>query len=92
MNVGILHPGAMGAVLAGEAGGLVMWASEGRSPETRERARTHGLVDGGSVSDLIRASDILVSVCPPHAAVDVSIQVDQLGFEGIYVDANAIAV
>jgi 3-hydroxyisobutyrate dehydrogenase-like beta-hydroxyacid dehydrogenase len=91
MNVGILHPGAMGAVLAGEAGGLVMWASEGRSPETRERARTHGLVDGGSVSDLIRASDILVSVCPPHAAVDVSIEVDRVGFEGIYVDANAIA-
>lgn len=91
MNVGILHPGAMGAVLAGEASVPVMWASEGRSPETSERATTGGLVDTGSVSDLVAASDMLISVCPPHAAADVAVQVERLGFEGIYVDANAIA-
>ena len=91
MNVGILHPGAMGSVLAGEASVSVKWASEGRSPETKERAAAHGLVDSGSVSDLVAASDILVSVCPPHAAMDVAMQVERLGFEGIYVDANAIA-
>ncbi|MGB5380521.1 MAG: phosphogluconate dehydrogenase, partial [Acidimicrobiia bacterium] len=91
MNVGILHPGAMGAVLAGEASVPVMWASEGRSPETIERATTGGLVDTGSVPDLVAASDMLISVCPPHAAADVAVQVERLGFEGIYVDANAIA-
>ena len=91
VNVGILHPGAMGAVLAGEASVPVMWASEGRSPETKERAATHSLVDSGSVPDLVAASDTLISVCPPHAAVAVAIQVERLGFEGIYVDANAIA-
>ena len=91
MNVGILHPGAMGAVLAGEASAPVLWASDGRSSETRTRATTHGLVDSRSVSDLVSASDMLISVCPPHAAVDVAIQVERLGFEGIYVDANAIA-
>ena len=91
MNVGILHPGAMGAVLAGEASVPVMWASEGRSPETKERAAAHGLVDTGSVPDLVAASDMLISVCPPHAATDVAMQVERLGFEGIYVDANAIA-
>ena len=91
MNVGILHPGAMGAVLAGEASVPVLWAGDGRSPQTHERARTHGLVDTGSVSDLVAASEMLISVCPPHAAVDVAAEVEGLGFEGIYVDANAIA-
>ena len=91
MNVGILHPGAMGAVLAGEASNAVLWASDGRSPETNARAATHGLIDTGSVPDLVAASDMLISVCPPHAAVDVATQVERLGFEGIYVDANAIA-
>jgi len=91
MNVGILHPGAMGAALAGEASVSVMWASDGRSPETKERAIAHSLIDSGSVPDLVAASDMLISVCPPRAAVDVAIQVERLGFEGIYVDANAIA-
>ena len=91
MNVGILHPGAMGAVLAVEAAVPVMWASEGRSPATKDRAAAHGLVDSGSVSDLVATSDMLISVCPPHAAMDVAMQVERLGFEGIYIDANAIA-
>lgn len=91
MNVGILHPGAMGAVLAGEASVPVMWASEGRSLETRERADRYGLVDRGSVASLVAAADALVSVCPPHASRDAAVQVARLGFDGIYVDANAVA-
>jgi 3-hydroxyisobutyrate dehydrogenase-like beta-hydroxyacid dehydrogenase len=91
MQVGILHPGAMGAVLAGEACIPVMWASEGRSPETIERADRHSLRDQGSVADLVATSEILIAVCPPHAAIEVAIQVERLGFDGIYVDANAVA-
>ena len=40
-NLGILHPGEMGitvAVAAQNTGLIVHWASEGRSPQTRERA------------------------------------------------------
>ena len=40
-NLGILHPGEMGITVAGAAqntGHIVHWASEGRSPQTRERA------------------------------------------------------
>jgi 3-hydroxyisobutyrate dehydrogenase-like beta-hydroxyacid dehydrogenase len=91
MQVGILHPGAMGAVLAGEAAVPVMWASDGRSAATVERAERHLLVDRVSLADLVAESEILISVCPPHAAVDVADQVKGLGFRGIYVDANAIA-
>lgn len=91
MRVGILHPGAMGAPLAGVAVAPVMWASEGRSLETVERATEYGLVDQGSVAELVAASDTLISVCPPHAAMDVAVQVEGLGFDGLYVDANAVA-
>ncbi len=48
-------------------------------------------MDRGTVADLVAASDILISVCPPHAATDVATHVERLGFEGLYVDANAIA-
>ncbi len=91
MQVGILHPGAMGSVLAGCAHAPVLWASDGRSAATSERAAAHGLVDVVAVSELVTACDVLVSICPPHAAVDVAKQVADRDFEGIYLDANAIA-
>jgi 3-hydroxyisobutyrate dehydrogenase-like beta-hydroxyacid dehydrogenase len=78
---------AVGAVLH-ERGLRVLWASEGRSPETRERAEAAGLEDAGSASGLA-GSDVLLSVCPPHAALEVARSVGS--FEGLYVDANAVA-
>src|SRR6266851_7219355 len=53
------------------------------------RARTAGLVDVGSVADVARQAEVIVSVCPPHAALEVARAVR--GFTGLYVDANAIA-
>jgi Domain of unknown function (DUF1932) len=88
--VGLLHPGAMGAALGDAllAGGHeVLWASEGRSAETRARAA--GFRDAGTVAALAAKSDILLSVCPPHAAVDVAAETE--GFDGLYVDANAVS-
>ena len=90
--VGLLHPGEMGtAVAAALRGGgeTVLWASAGRSSTTVERAEQAGLEDADSVPELCRRSEILLSVCPPHAAVDVAREAD--GFAGTYVDANAIA-
>jgi 3-hydroxyisobutyrate dehydrogenase-like beta-hydroxyacid dehydrogenase len=43
----------------------------------------------GDVAALCRRCEILLSVCPPHAAVDVARAAR--GFDGIFVDANAIA-
>ncbi|NIS29413.1 MAG: DUF1932 domain-containing protein [Actinobacteria bacterium] len=40
---------------------------------------------------LVATSDVIVSVCPPHAARDVATEVAGTGFDGIYVDANAVA-
>src|SRR4029077_20266443 len=67
----------------------VLWASAGRSAATAERARDADLEDAGDVTELCRRSEILLSICPPHAAVDVARAAT--GFTGIYVDANAIA-
>ncbi len=37
------------------------------------------------------ASDLVVSVCPPHAAEEVARAVAAAGFGGLYLDANAIS-
>ena len=92
MTVGLLHPGEMGAALGAalrERGETVLWASAGRSPATAERAESAGLEDAGDVAELCRRCEILLSVCPPHAALDVAREA--LGFTGLYVDANAIS-
>jgi hypothetical protein len=86
--VGLVHPGEMGAAIgAGVAGHEVVWASEGRSDATRARAR--GFRDVGTLAALARESDVILSVCPPHAALDVARLL--AGFDGVYVDANAIS-
>jgi 3-hydroxyisobutyrate dehydrogenase-like beta-hydroxyacid dehydrogenase len=90
-TVGLLHPGemgaAVGAVLRGP-GARVLWASEGRGAETRSRAEAAGLEDVSSTAELAVA-DVVFSICPPHAALEVA---RSLGpFEGLYVDANAVA-
>jgi 3-hydroxyisobutyrate dehydrogenase-like beta-hydroxyacid dehydrogenase len=90
-TIGLLHPGEMGAsvgaVLRGQ-GHRVVWASEGRSEETRARAEAAGLEDVGTVSRLAEA-DLVFSICPPHAALEVARAVGKAG--GIYVDANAVS-
>ena len=90
--VGLLHPGEMGAAIGAALrarGESVLWASRGRSAATGRRAREADLEDAGDLAELCRRSEIVFSVCPPHAAVDVAHAA--AGFEGIYVDANAIA-
>jgi hypothetical protein len=90
--VGLFHPGEMGAAVGAAArtdGHRVLWSSAGRSAETAARARAAGLEDGGSVPEVAQRSDVVFSVCPPHAAADVAASVG--AFDGIYVDANAIA-
>jgi len=82
--VGVLHPGEMGAAVGAEltrAGTMVVWASEGRSEATRARAGEARLEDVGSVDELRRASDVILSICPPHGALEVAHSV--AGFAGL---------
>lgn len=93
-KIGFLHPGAMGislAVSAKNSGYEVCWASDGRSPETYTRAKEHGLTDLGTLTHLTQTCSVIVSICPPHAAVDMAKSIAALSFQGLYIDANAIA-
>lgn len=93
-TVGLLHPGEMGSAVGATLVGSrkrVVWASEGRSPATRARARDIGVEDVGTLASLVKASGVIVSVAPPHGAIDLARTVAALGFRGIYVDANAVA-
>jgi 3-hydroxyisobutyrate dehydrogenase-like beta-hydroxyacid dehydrogenase len=69
----------------------VLWVSEGRGADTRRRAHAAGLEDAGTLRALVTASDVVLSVCPPHAARDLARQVAGHGFRGVYVDGNAIS-
>ena len=94
MKIGILHPGAMGISLAASAqagGHQVFWLPEGRSSKTRERATAYGLSELKSLLEMCKTCSIIISVCPPHAAVDVAQQVVLTSFKGIYADVNAIS-
>jgi 3-hydroxyisobutyrate dehydrogenase-like beta-hydroxyacid dehydrogenase len=93
-KIGVLHPGNMGISVAASAqnsGHAVYWASEGRSPQTRERAEKSNLLDAGTLANLCETCSVIISVCPPHAAEDVAHQVVAHGFTGLYLDANAIS-
>jgi 3-hydroxyisobutyrate dehydrogenase-like beta-hydroxyacid dehydrogenase len=91
-TIGLLHPGAMGAAVGAtlrQAGHEVLWASDGRSEDTGRRAADARLTDAGTVAALTERAAVVLSICPPHAALDVAAQVT--GFGGVFVDANAVA-
>jgi 3-hydroxyisobutyrate dehydrogenase-like beta-hydroxyacid dehydrogenase len=91
-TIGLLHPGEMGAAIGRvlrESGYPVVWAAADRSTETAQRAEAAGLRDVGTVAGVADESDVILSVCPPHAAEEVASAI--AGFDGIYVDANAVS-
>jgi 3-hydroxyisobutyrate dehydrogenase-like beta-hydroxyacid dehydrogenase len=95
--VGILHPGAMGAALGAALKpktAAVLWAADGRSQATSKRAELADLVAVRNVADLVRRSDVVISICPPDAALDVAREVAAASPDGsgaLYLDANAVA-
>lgn len=91
-TVGILHPGEMGAALAAQArrrGARVLWCPIGRSQATRDRATRAGLQPVDDLKEFLERAEVVLSVCPPGAAVQVATQVAQHGYQGLYVEANA---
>ena len=94
LNIGILHPGEMGSSIGGAlvaAGHRVLWVSRGRSEVSANRAREDGLESCNTLAEFVVLADVVLAVCPPHAAVELSQLAMAAGFDGIYVDANAVA-
>jgi 3-hydroxyisobutyrate dehydrogenase-like beta-hydroxyacid dehydrogenase len=90
-EIGLLHPGEMGAAVGAcltGAGHTVVWASDGRSAETRARAEAAGLTDGRTIA-AAAGTGLLLSICPPDAAQRVALECRDMN--GIYVDANAVS-
>ena len=94
-TVGVIHPGNMGVFVAATArntGHDVRWASAGRSAATRERAEGAGLRDAGSLAELCRTCSVLVERLPaPRRRGGGASRSLALGYQGLYVDANAIS-
>jgi hypothetical protein len=98
--VGVLHPGAMGAAIGSAlkpAAGAVIWAEAGRTHATAKRAELADLIAVPDVAALATRCRLIISICPPHAALDVAEQVaaelddvDQAD-RPLYLDANAVS-
>ena len=93
-KIGVLHPGEMGVSIAASAinnGYQVYWLSESRSDKTRTRAQHYHLIEVQSPVEFCQTCEAIISVCPPHAAEQVAQTVTNVGFKGLYLDANAIS-
>jgi 3-hydroxyisobutyrate dehydrogenase-like beta-hydroxyacid dehydrogenase len=93
-TVALLHPGNMGVTIgaaAATSGARVIWVSQDRSATSRRRADESGLIEIKTLKEAVEQSDIILSVCPPHAAPEVARNIASLRFPGIYVDANAVS-
>lgn len=91
-RVAVLHPGAMGAAIAHALKANnhdAAWCRQGRSPATTHRAS--GLREFTTLLDLAQWADTIISVVPPHAAIATARDAAGVGFQGLYVDANAIS-
>ncbi len=91
--IGVLHPGVMGAALGSAlkpVAGAVIWAAAGRSVTTSKRAEIADLIGVPDLAELARRSHVIVSCCPPHAALDVAREVAAAldGRAAVYVDGN----
>ena len=80
---------AVGAQLVA-AGRRCAWLPAGRTAATRDRAGAAGLVPLDGVEEL-RTCEVVLSICPPAAALGIAGEVARTGFTGYYVDANAIS-
>ncbi|MDD9935363.1 MAG: DUF1932 domain-containing protein [Myxococcales bacterium] len=93
-DLAILHPGQMGSSVGAAARGTghrVRWCSAGRSADSRRRAEADGLDEVAALPELVAASEILISVCPPAAAEALCEEVLAAGSARVFVDANAIS-
>lgn len=98
-TVGIMSPGDMGSAV-GEVlakHGLKVIAALGeRSPRTRVLAAQAGIADVGTLENLVRQADLVLSILVPDAAIAAAQRVagamKVTGARPLYADCNAIAV
>jgi 3-hydroxyisobutyrate dehydrogenase-like beta-hydroxyacid dehydrogenase len=93
-TITVLNPGDMGSSIGGcarSAGNRVLWVREGRSADTVARADAEQLEATDTLKEALANSDVVLSICPPHAAIATAEAVAANGFTGLYIDANAVS-
>jgi 3-hydroxyisobutyrate dehydrogenase-like beta-hydroxyacid dehydrogenase len=97
-HIGVMSPGDMGQAVAAQikAKGLAVYtALEHRSERTKGLAREAGLIDVGSLAQLVARCDAVLSVMDPGSAVtfarEISDAIRAAGRKTLVVDCNAIA-
>ena len=93
-TIALLSPGAMGASVGAAAvsnGHEVLWLDLNRSQRTQDRAERGNLIAVTHEAELFERADVVLSVCPPHSAVEVAEQAIRNNFQGTFVEANAIS-
>ena len=97
-KVGILSPGDMGSGVGRrlhERGAEVYGVLTGRSELTRTRAAECGIIDAGSLDELVKKVDIILSILVPSEAPaiahDVAESMKRTGATPVFTDCNAIA-
>lgn len=97
LTVGLLYPGEMGAAVArllNARGHRVVSTLDGRSERTRRLASEAGIESLKSLSDVARASDIVISLVATASAGEIADAYCSVAHvapaSAIYVDANSI--
>ncbi len=97
-TVAIISPGEMGSAV-GKALGIngyrIVSSLSGRSEATRARAAAAGFEDAGSLADVVKVADIILSILPPEFAVQqaemTAAVMNETKTPVLYVDCNAVA-
>lgn len=98
LSVGILGTGDMGSAVGGalrRAGARVVSDLSRRSAHSRALAARAGIEDLGSLEQVVRQVDLLLSIVPPATAFafasDVAAAMQATGQRPVFVDCNAIS-
>lgn len=96
--IGVVSPGTMGAALGqslSSLGSRVVVALDGRSERTLARAGRSGLENVGDLPTLVAECELILSIVPPKAAVEVATQLAGIMAADraprSVIDANAIS-
>ena len=97
-TVGIVSPGAMGSAVGAalaRGGARVVVSLVGRSARTRRLAEAAGLTELRSLQDVIGEADVLLSIAPPEAALEIATDIGTAaraaGAQPLVADLNAVA-
>ena len=97
-TVGIMSPGDMGSGVGGalkKNGFRVITALDGRSDDSRTRAAEQGIDDVGSLDELVKSSDLILSILVPSEALsfaqDVAESLVRTDSQVAVADCNAVS-